>query len=302
MVIAFAADEGQDIVGAGVAADVEQKRRGVEGDGERVGREGTDKPCGRGIGAPVDGVDSHAVATANHGDGTTVVAHRVVAHRDAKVGAVLGRTQVGATSKVSVGDAPTDNVCSHHATIVGRVETLHQVHHGGSPLAETRQDERLPLVEVGQIIGKSAAHIGQGKGQPAVNKTIGGKSLEGTLAVVGRIEIEVAAEDVVHPLHLAIEEGADAVVVGVGKVARLRAESIVASLGGDDVENVDRGVSVGHIPLRGIRIGGRPRNHRDGTNRLRLAARDCHYGGQCKQRNSKKACKRTFYSHNLLYC
>ena len=280
---------------------MEQERRGVEGYGERVRREGTDKPCWRGIGAPVDGVDSHAVTATNHGNGTTIVAHRVVAHRDAKVGAVLGRTQVGATSKVSVGDTPTDDVCGHHAAIVGRVEALHQVNHGGSPLAETCQDERPSLVEMGQIIGKSAAHIGQGKGQPTVDKTIGGKSLEGALAVVGRIEIEVAAEDVVHPLHLAVEEGADAVVVGVGKVARLRAEGIVAGLGGDDIEDIDRGVSVGHIPLRGIRIYGRTRNHRDRTNRLRLAARHCHHGGQRKERNSKKACKRTFYSHNLLY-
>lgn len=70
VVVAVATDEGDDVVFVAVAADVEQQGVGVEGDGDGVGRDGAHHLCGFGIGAPVDGVDGHAVAVTEHGDGT----------------------------------------------------------------------------------------------------------------------------------------------------------------------------------------------------------------------------------------
>ena len=204
VIVAFTPDEGQDVVGAGVAADVEQERRGVEGDGERVRREGADKPCGRGIGASVDGVDGHAVAAANHGDSAAVVAHGVVAYGDPTVGAVVCRTQEGGAGEVGVRHMPPDDVCRHHAAIDGGIHVFDEVDYSQCPLAETRQDEGASRVVVGKIVGKSAPHIAQGYGHPLGDKAVGGEGLQCALAVVGRIVVEIFAKQGVDPQHLTV--------------------------------------------------------------------------------------------------
>lgn len=99
VVVAFAAKEGQDIVVAGVAADLQQEAIGVENDRKELvliaGGEGIRKCGGSGVGAPVDGVDGKAVALAEQGNGAGVVAHGVVTDHYAEVDAVLRGAQIG---------------------------------------------------------------------------------------------------------------------------------------------------------------------------------------------------------------
>ena len=89
------------------------------------------------------------------------------------------------------------------------------------------------------------------------------------MTVVRGEEIEVAGKDIVDAYHLAMEELADAVVVGVGIVAWEIVKGVVARFGGDDVEDVDGGVALSDVPLGGIGIIGW---HRNVLNRLKFMA------------------------------
>ena len=86
------------------------------------------------------------------------------------------------------------------------------------------------------------------------------------MAVVRGVEVEVATQDVVHPYHLAREELADAVVVNVGKVAVGAIHGVVARLSRDNIEDIDRCVAEGDVPLRRVGIIGGCGHRRQGVN------------------------------------
>lgn len=298
VVVAFAAYEGEDVVGGGVARQVQQLGGGVEGDGDGVRGDGACKGGRGGIGAPVDGIDGETIAIANHGNGTTVVADGVVADGDAEVGTILCGTEAGRGHKVTVGDAPANDVGSDHAAVDGGVDMFKQVDHSQRPLAETGEDEGSPLVETIEIVGKGAMHVSQSQRCAHGHKAVGGKGLEGALAVVGGVVVEVAAEDFVNAFHLAVEEGTDAVVVGVGIVAGKAGKGVVARFGGDDVEDVDRRGAVGDVPLRSIGIDGRRRDGGKGSDALLPTAGDKKQGGDSECQGNGKFCVCVFYNHS----
>ena len=124
MVVAFTADKRQNVVGAAVALHLEEEGGRVEGDGEGVGGQGAGEDGGGGVGAPVDGVNGHAVAPTDEGYGTTVVAHRVVADGDSEVGTVARRDDVGGMGEVTVGDMPPNDICGHEAAAGGGIHHL----------------------------------------------------------------------------------------------------------------------------------------------------------------------------------
>ena len=124
VVVAFTADEWQNVVGAAVALHLKEEGGRVEGDGEGVGGQGRREGGRSGVGAPVDGVDSHAVALADEGYGTTVVAHRVVADGDSEVGTVARRDDVGGMGEVTVGDMPPNDIGGHEAAAGGGIHHL----------------------------------------------------------------------------------------------------------------------------------------------------------------------------------
>ena len=95
-----------------------------------------------------------------------------------------------------------------------------------------------------------------GKRTVGRQQAVGGVGLHGALTVIGRVEVEVAGQEAVHSLHLAEEEGADAVVMGVGMVEDGIAHSVVASFGGGDIEDVNPSLTVDHKPLVGTSIVG----------------------------------------------
>lgn len=261
VVVAFAANEGDDIIRSAVALNLQQQGGGVEGDSDGILRYGAHKRGRGGIGTPVDRVDGHPIALTNHGYGATVVTDGVVAYSDPKVGTVVCRTEIGGHGKVVVSNLPPDDVGGHHAVERGGIHLFEEVDNSRAALAEACQDERTPLVEVSEIVGKSLAPVGHGNGHAGGNKGVGGEGLQCTLTVVGGVVVEVAAKNLVYPHHLAVEQLPDAVVAGVGIVAGNTFNSIVARLGGDDIEDVDGGIALGDVPLGAVGIVGLCRNY-----------------------------------------
>ena len=125
------------------------------------------------------------------------------------------------------------------------------------------------MVVVSKVIGEGFLDVGHGQGSAGKNEGVGGEGLEGALTVVGGEEIEVAGKDMVYAHHLAMEELPDAVVAGVGIVAREIVKGVVARFGGDDVEDVDGGIALSDVPLGGVGIIGWDRNV---LNRLKFMA------------------------------
>ncbi len=121
VVVAFATDEGDDVVGATIAGDVEEEGGSVEGDRYGVGGDGADECGGSGVGVPVDGVYGDAVALAEHGDGTVGVADGVVADGDAKVDTIVSRMEIGGLGEVFIRNFPSYDVGRYHAAEGGRV-------------------------------------------------------------------------------------------------------------------------------------------------------------------------------------
>lgn len=115
VVVAFATDEGDDVVGATIAGDVEEEGVGVESDRYGVGGDGAEECGGSGVGVPVDGVYGDAVALAEHGDGTVGVADGVVADGDSKVGTVVCRMEIGGLGEVFIRNFPANDVGRNHA-------------------------------------------------------------------------------------------------------------------------------------------------------------------------------------------
>ena len=151
---------------------------------------------------------------------------------------------------------PADNIGGHHSAVDRGIHAFDEVNHGKSPLTEARQDEWTPLVEVSEIVGKGLAPVGHGNGHAGGNKGVGGEGLQCTLAVVGGVVVKAAGKKLVDSSHLAEEELPDAVVAGVGIVAGNTFNSIVARLGGDDIEKVDWSIALGDIPLGAVGIVG----------------------------------------------
>lgn len=225
-------------------------------------RDGADQSGGSGIGAPVDGIDGKTVAVAYHRDGAGVVADRVVADGDTEVGTIVGRQEEWGLGDVGVGHVPAENIGGHHPFVGRRIHVFDEVDNGHSPLAEAGQDEGTTVIVVGEVVGEGSLHIAQSQGDALRDEAVGSEGLEGALAVVGGEVVEAAAEKGVDTDHLTIEESADAVVVGVGKVAGDTCGTrVVACLGRDNIENVDGGVAVVDIPLCGVGINGCIRNH-----------------------------------------
>ena len=84
-------------------------------------------------------------------------------------------------------------------------------------------------------------------------------------------------------------------------VAGAAAEGVVARLGGDDIEDIDRGIAFHNIPLRGIGIVGSCRDGVHGGHDTRPAAG---YGNEYREdeyRRNRKDCERMFYSHNSVF-
>ena len=73
VVVAFATDEGNDVVRPPVALHLKKEGGCVEGDGEGISRDGADKCGWGGIDLPIEGIDGHLVALTYHGYGATVV-------------------------------------------------------------------------------------------------------------------------------------------------------------------------------------------------------------------------------------
>ena len=256
VVVAFAADEGDDVASARVAFDEEEAREGVEGDDEGVVGDGADKAGGGGIGTPVDGVDGKDVAVGYHGDGAVGRADGIVADGDADIVAVVGGIDAWGGIEVFLSDMPADDVGRYQAVESLIVHALEQVDDGNGPLAEAREDEGTATVEVLQIVVESLPNITQGQRHPPVDKAVGGEGLEGALAVVGGVEVEVAGEESVDARHLAEEKGSEGVVVGVGIVAGKTGDGVVARLGGDDIEDVDGALPVDDVPLGRVGVVG----------------------------------------------
>ena len=124
VVVAFATYEGDDVVGAAIALYLQQEGGSVEGDGEGVGGQGAGEDGGGGVGAPIDGVNGHAVAPTDKGYGTAIVAHRVVADGDSEVGTVARRDDVGGMGEVTVGDMPPNDIGGHEAAACGGIHHL----------------------------------------------------------------------------------------------------------------------------------------------------------------------------------
>ena len=140
------------------------------------------------------------------------------------------------------------------------------------------------MVVVSKVIGEGFLDVGHGQGSAGKNEGVGGEGLEGALTVVGGEEIEVAGKDMVYAHHLAMEELADAVVAGVGIVAREIVKGVVARLGGDDVEDVDGGIAMSDVPLGGIGIIGWDRNVFNRLNLMAIFERDeDNHTDDCKQ-------------------
>ena len=125
-----------------------------------------------------------------------------------------------------------------------------------------------------KVIGEGSLDIGHGQGSAGKNEGVGGEGLEGALTVVGGEEIEVAGKDMVDAHHLAMEKLSDAVVAGVGIVAREIVKGVVARFGGDNVEDVDGGIALSDVPLGGIGIIGWDRNVFNRLNLMAIFERD----------------------------
>lgn len=272
VVVAFAAEEGQDIVVAGVAADLQQEAIGVENDRKELvliaGGEGIRKCGGSGVGAPVDGVDGKAVALTEDGNGTRVVAHGIVADHYAKVGAVLRGAQVGRGIQVVIGDFPANDIGGYQLLLRFGREVFEYFNYGHTALAEAAQDEGAAVVVVAEVVVEGVNDVAHGQRAAGRDKAVGGEGLERALAVIGGVEVEVAREKGVDSFHLAQKGLADAVTVGVGEMAVKAVEFVIANFGRDDVEEVDRSLAVDDMPLAGVSIV------RDGRGSLKGGA-DC---------------------------
>ena len=205
--------------------------------------------------------------------------------------------------EVSFGDMPTDNVGCHHAAACGSVHLFEEVDDSYASLTEARQDEGTSLVEVSEIVGKGLAPVGHGNGHASGNKGIGGEGLQCTLTVVRGVVVKAAGKKLVDSSHLAEEELPDAIVAGVGIVAGNTFNSIVARLGGDDIEKVDWSIALGDIPLGAVGIVGLCRDYifslRDTTVSTRNRPDDT---AKAKDKNNRNNCGRAFSNHNrLLY-
>ena len=263
MVVAFLADEGQDVVGGRVAADEEQVGGCVEVHGERVLLLRGDGLQGRGlgdergfltVGAPVDGVDGDGAAGPQRARG---IAHGVVADGHTRVVGSLGGTNAGNAVEHLLRDVRADDVGRHHAGVGRVVHLAHQLKGNQRTLAEAGKHERASLVLMLQVVGEGAAHVAQCKRQALAGKAVALERLQRALAVVGSVEVQASAQQRVDALHLAEHGQAQAVGIGVGIVAEgAVGRGIVARLGGDDVEDVGLALAVGDVPLRRLAVVG----------------------------------------------
>ncbi len=235
---------------------MEQKARGVERDGEGVAIARVNEHCRCGIGAPVDGIDGHKIAGAEEWNGTTVVAHRVIADGHTQVGAVLCRTYMG----IGVCHLIAEDIGCHQTAAGAVVHVLQQINNSHSPLTEASEDKRPAIVIVLQIIGKSLAHVAISQRHTGVDKAVAGVCLHSHLAVVGRVIVELTGQQAVHAHHLAVQQRADAVVASVGIMHGLAAQSVVVALGGDDIEHIHSCIAVGNVPLGSVTVVGFCRN------------------------------------------
>ena len=94
--------------------------------------------------------------------------------------------------EVGFGDMPPDNVGCHHAAACGSVHLFEEVDNSYASLTEACQDERTALIEMGEIMGKGFAYIGQGNKYTVGDKTVGGEGLQCTLPIIGREVVERA--------------------------------------------------------------------------------------------------------------
>lgn len=143
----------------------------------------------------------------------------VVADGDTEVGTVVCWNEEWGLGDVGVGDVPADNIGGHHPFVGRRVHVFDEVGNGHSTLAESSQDKGAIVVEVVEVVGEGTLHIAHSQWDALRDEAVGGEGLEGALAIVGGEVVETAAEKGVDTDHLAIEERANAVVIGVGKVA-----------------------------------------------------------------------------------
>ena len=263
MVVAFAADEREDIVGGSIAADEEKVGGGVEMhlqrvllllvNGQKRGRL-SHEGCFCVICLPVDGVDSDCTSRPQ---GTRRIVHGVVADGHARIVSLLGRTDARTVVEHLLTDAGTDNVGRHHSTIGLIIHLSHQLEGNQRTLTEAAKDERTPLVHVLQVVSKGAPHVGNGELHALRCEAVAHERLQGALAIIRRIEIQLTAEQRIDAFHLAEHGQTQAISIGVGIVTHGTISTrIVARLGGDDVEDVGVALTVGDVPLRRLFVVG----------------------------------------------
>ena len=137
-----------------------------------------------------------------------------------------------------------------------------------------------------EVVGESTPHIAHGKRDAFLHQVAGGERLQGALPIIRREIVQLVGHDFIHAHHLGIEQTTDAVVIGVGIMARCSVEEIVASLGRDNIKKVYRSMTVDDMPLGAVAIDGRLRNSEHRTHISLPLAREgtreaCKHQCQC---------------------
>lgn len=154
-------------------------------------------------------------------------------------------------------DGDADGVGGNEAAIGVVVHLAQQLEEDVCALAEACEDEGSSAVLVVEVVAEGASHVTEGQRQSCGGEAVALERLQGALAVVGCVVVQASADEGVDAEHLAVEWCAEAVDIGVGIVAHLSAgQLVVAGLGGDDVEDVGRCLTVGDVPLRGVAVVG----------------------------------------------
>ena len=258
MVISFLSDQRQHIVGRGKTVHAKETGGRVQRNRQSVfllpvqrherRRLGLQKGRRR-IRAPVHRIDGESAAGRPHI--ARSILHRIVADGNARIIGPPGGNDTPAFRRYG----RPDDIGGHHALVCLPVHLLQQIQQEHRPLAETGQDERPPAVFMFQIPRKRLPDIFQRDFQALGPKRFAHERLERALAVIGRIEVQVPAQQGIHALHFAQQGLPPVLRPGVGIVADgTFGGVIVTDLGGNDVENIGLTAPGTDIPLRNIGI------------------------------------------------
>ena len=203
---------------------------------------------GRGIGAPVHGVDAD-VGACNEGQHILHVLYGVVTDGDARVGLALGGADVATRGHVGLGHLVAQHVGGGQLAVGLVVDVLQQFHHGQTALAEACEDERARLVTLRLKEVEGRAHVIHRQTGTLIDGVlaVGHERLDGRVAIERRIEAVAGRHIGRHLLHLQVSHvGAVLWVPHVGVVAYLTIRSRPVVL--------PRRNNVEHVGSRAVRV------------------------------------------------